>query len=85
MPSHLCLGGPGGSGVAYAWYAAEKLSAHYSDNTFDVLGFDPRGVNASIPHIYCYPDYALHDRWSLLGAVYREKGDKLADLQFFDS
>ncbi len=26
----------------------------YTDDTFDVLGWDPRGVNASLPSISCF-------------------------------
>lgn len=78
-------GGPGGSGVAYAWSAAEKISSNYTDSTFDVLGFDPRGVNASEPSISCYPNDGFRDRWVLLGNYYKEKGDKATDLELWDA
>lgn len=78
-------GGPGGSGVGYVWYVAENVSKDYSNNTFDVLGFDPRGVNASEPHVFCYPNFGFLDRWVQTGSYYKEKGDKEMDLQVWDS
>ncbi|KAI1122938.1 alpha/beta-hydrolase [Nemania abortiva] len=65
-------GGPGGSGTAYAWRSAEDVTKRLSDTQFDVLGWDPRGVNASLPAIACYPSNAYRDRWSLLTGLYRE-------------
>ncbi|KAI1150112.1 alpha/beta-hydrolase [Nemania diffusa] len=65
-------GGPGGSGTAYAWRAAEDVTTRLSDGRFDVLGWDPRGVNASLPAVECYPSNAYRDRWSLLTGQYRE-------------
>ncbi|KAI1191174.1 alpha/beta-hydrolase [Nemania serpens] len=65
-------GGPGGSGTSYAWRAAEDVTERLSDGQFDVLGWDPRGVNASLPAIACYPSNAYRDRWSLLTGQYRE-------------
>ncbi|KAI1828395.1 alpha/beta-hydrolase [Xylaria intraflava] len=65
-------GGPGGSGTSYAWRAAEDVTKRLSDGQFDVLGWDPRGVNASLPAVACYPDNAYSDRWSLLTGQYRE-------------
>lgn len=71
--------------MAFAWNAAQLISNWYTDNNFDVLGFDPRGVNASVPHVFCYPSYFMSDRWASLGSYYHEKGDKMADLQLRDS
>ncbi|KAI0481426.1 Alpha/Beta hydrolase protein [Xylaria cf. heliscus] len=65
-------GGPGGSGILYAWRAAENVTERLSDGQFDVLGWDPRGVNASLPAVACYPSSAHRDRWSLLKGQYRE-------------
>ncbi|KAI0976268.1 alpha/beta-hydrolase [Xylaria arbuscula] len=65
-------GGPGGSGTFYAWRAAENVTERLSDSQFDVLGWDPRGVNASMPAVSCYPANAYRDRWSLLTGQYRE-------------
>ncbi|KAI8626048.1 alpha/beta-hydrolase [Xylariaceae sp. FL1651] len=65
-------GGPGGSGTSYAWRAAEDITTRLSSGRFDVLGWDPRGVNASLPAIACYPYNVDRDRWSLLTGRYRE-------------
>ncbi|KAI1435516.1 alpha/beta-hydrolase [Xylaria sp. CBS 124048] len=65
-------GGPGGSGTSYAWRAAEDVTKRLSNQQFDVLGWDPRGVNASLPAVACSPDDAYSDRWSLLTRQYRE-------------
>ncbi|KAH6619655.1 Alpha/Beta hydrolase protein [Chaetomium sp. MPI-SDFR-AT-0129] len=65
-------GGPGGSGTEWVWEEAEAISHRLSDGKYDVLGWDPRGVNASLPAIACYPHDALRDRWSLLSRQYRE-------------
>jgi len=43
-------GGPGGSGVDYA-YAAEYLFTPAILNAYDIVGFDPRGVGRSEPII----------------------------------
>ena len=45
-------GGPGGSGVQYAFGARTQISAAVRAR-FDVVGFDPRGVGGSIPAISC--------------------------------
>ncbi|TKY88079.1 hypothetical protein EX895_003175 [Sporisorium graminicola] len=58
-------GGPGGSGSSLVWRKAEKFSAMYTDSTFDVFGWDPRGVNASQPSISCFPYDADRDRYAL--------------------
>ncbi len=69
-------GGPGGSGTNLVWRKGEHSSEIYTDNTFDVLGWDPRGVNASQPSISCFPYDADRDRWSLLTSrFYREIAD----------
>ncbi|RWA09355.1 hypothetical protein EKO27_g5765 [Xylaria grammica] len=65
-------GGPGGSGTLYAWQSAENITERLSGGMFDVLGWDPRGVNASLPAASCYPANAYRDRWSLLTGQYRE-------------
>lgn len=65
-------GGPGGSGTSYAWRAAEEVTARLSDSKFDVLGWDPRGVNASLPAVACFPFDADRDRWLALTGIYRE-------------
>ena len=50
-------GGPGGSGVDYA-YAAEYLFSPTILNAYDIVGFDPRGVSRSEP-IVCLSDKEL--------------------------
>lgn len=65
-------GGPGGSGTAQAWRNGQLISERLSLGQFDVLGWDPRGVNASLPRASCYPFDADRDRWSLLTGQYRE-------------
>ncbi|TID17824.1 Alpha/Beta hydrolase protein [Venturia nashicola] len=65
-------GGPGGSGTSYAFRAAEDISTRLSGGKYDVLGWDPRGVNASLPAVSCFPYNADRDRWSLLAGQYRE-------------
>lgn len=65
-------GGPGGSGTSYVWRAAENITERLSGGRFDVLGWDPRGVNATLPAIACFPYDADRDRWALLTSQYRE-------------
>ncbi|RYP59853.1 hypothetical protein DL769_008368 [Monosporascus sp. CRB-8-3] len=65
-------GGPGGSGTSFTWRQAEAITKRLSDGEFDVLGWDPRGVNASLPAASCYPYNADRDRWSLLTHQYLE-------------
>ena len=50
-------GGPGGSGVDYA-YAAEYLFNPAILKAYDIVGFDPRGVGRSEP-IVCLSDNEL--------------------------
>ena len=65
-------GGPGGSGTSYAWRAAQNVTQRLSGGEYDVLGWDPRGVNISLPAVACFPYNADRDRWSLLRGQYRE-------------
>jgi pimeloyl-ACP methyl ester carboxylesterase len=65
-------GGPGGSGTSFAWGAAQNVTQRLSGGKYDVLGWDPRGVNASLPAIACFPYNADRDRWSLLTGQYWE-------------
>ncbi len=50
-------GGPGGSGVDYA-YAAEYIFSPAILDRYDIVGFDPRGVSGSAP-IRCLTDKEL--------------------------
>lgn len=64
-------GGPGGSGTNEVWRAAENLTNLLSDGQFDVLGWDPRGVNISQPSLACFPHDSYRDRWKILKGRYR--------------
>jgi len=60
-------GGPGGSGLDLDMYLiaqlkADHLSAAAAD--YDWIGFDPRGVDSSLPALSCEPDYFSGDRES---------------------
>ncbi|KAI0015383.1 TAP-like protein-domain-containing protein [Xylariomycetidae sp. FL0641] len=46
-------GGPGGSGVAFAFATGPKLQTVVGRNR-DIIGFDPRGVGASTPKADCF-------------------------------
>lgn len=78
-------GGPGGSGTAYVWRAAEGITTRFSDGRFDVLGWDPRGVNTSLPSASCYLHDAVRDRWSILTGQYREVSDPTHQLEIADA
>ncbi|KAK0672105.1 Alpha/Beta hydrolase protein [Cercophora samala] len=47
-------GGPGGSGMGFVYSHGERLNAIVGEN-FNLLSFDPRGVNSSTPYVKCYP------------------------------
>ena len=55
-------GGPGGSGVDYA-YNAEYIFSPDITARFDIVGFDPRGVAESEP-IFCFNDEELDENLS---------------------
>ncbi|KAJ3018214.1 hypothetical protein HKX48_003032 [Thoreauomyces humboldtii] len=65
-------GGPGGSGTQSIWDKGEARSQTYSNGEYDILGWDPRGVNASLPAASCFPYKADRDRWALTGRPYLE-------------
>ncbi|KAF2651820.1 alpha/beta-hydrolase [Lophiostoma macrostomum CBS 122681] len=48
-------GGPGGSGVALVRGRGDRLQEIIGDQ-FNIIGFDPRGVNNSGPALDCFPD-----------------------------
>lgn len=64
-------GGPGGSGTWYVWYVGQNITNRFSDGTFDVLGWDPRGVNATLPSVACFPHDAGRDHWNLVTSTHR--------------
>jgi len=49
-------GGPGGSGVEYAAYMGAYGIGKELNGRFDIVGFDPRGVGASVPAVRCQTD-----------------------------
>jgi pimeloyl-ACP methyl ester carboxylesterase len=54
-------GGPGGSGLSLAGEIAEGLSPQVAA-TYDIVGFDPRGVGSSSPALSCDPSFFDGDR-----------------------
>ncbi|PNY24358.1 Carboxylesterase A [Tolypocladium capitatum] len=79
-------GGPGGSGTSMAWRSSEQVTKRLSGGKFDVLGWDPRGVNASLPAVSCFPYDADRDRWALRAGQYREVSPSpKAQLEFADA
>lgn len=62
-------GGPSASGQDMAWNAAESLTRTLSDSEYDILGWDPRGVNMSLPNVSCFPKDSVRDRWSVLAGT----------------
>ncbi|MFI6584745.1 alpha/beta hydrolase [Embleya sp. NPDC050493] len=48
-------GGPGGSGVEAAWWMAEDTIGKPLQDAYDLIGFDPRGVERSAP-VKCMTD-----------------------------
>jgi pimeloyl-ACP methyl ester carboxylesterase len=49
-------GGPGGSGRYLAAAVAYGLS-HNVSSEYNIIGFDPRGVGASVPALHCDPSF----------------------------
>jgi pimeloyl-ACP methyl ester carboxylesterase len=71
-------GGPGGSGVFFALSAGKSIQtivdspyeiweASKTGLFFDIIGFDPRGVNNSTPSTPCFPDDMSAHVWSVQG------------------
>ena len=55
-------GGPGGSGTNLVERAGANISRIVGES-FDVLGFDPRGTGASTPRVDCFASAAQRDIW----------------------
>ncbi|CAE6458789.1 unnamed protein product [Rhizoctonia solani] len=70
-------GGPGGSGNAMAASWGPRFSAML-DGRYDIIGFDPRGVNMTTPKLGCYETetQAVHSMYkkTLLGVPYDSRG-----------
>ena len=49
-------GGPGASGRSLAAAVAEGLNPNVAAD-YNIIGFDPRGVGASVPALHCEPDF----------------------------
>ncbi|KAI9367304.1 TAP-like protein-domain-containing protein [Aspergillus egyptiacus] len=72
-------GGPGGSGVAQALISGHNLqtivdatttpsagvTGESQDRYFDIIGFDPRGVNNTTPGFSCFPNLFSQRNWEL--------------------
>lgn len=54
-------GGPGGAGIFTGAQSALQLAESPITESFDVIGFDPRGVGASTPAIECHTDAESDD------------------------
>ncbi|KAF2089533.1 hypothetical protein K490DRAFT_37600 [Saccharata proteae CBS 121410] len=66
-------GGPGGSGTFFV--AAD--GAHYQDilnaggeKVYDVVSWDPRGVNITEPKVLCFPDDLSREDWSIASSAW---------------
>ncbi|KAH9895109.1 alpha/beta-hydrolase [Cubamyces lactineus] len=57
-------GGPGGSGTYFVGEAGLNISRIVGDS-FDILGFDPRGVGASTPVASCFETNSQRALWQL--------------------
>lgn len=57
-------GGPGGSGTSLVGRAGRAISRVVGDS-FDILGFDPRGTGASTPSANCFGSDSQRNLWSL--------------------
>jgi len=53
-------GGPGGSGLIYAVFG--EFVPNGAGDSYDWIGFDPRGVGSSEPALSCIPDYNGYNR-----------------------
>jgi pimeloyl-ACP methyl ester carboxylesterase len=49
-------GGPGLSGLPWSVIVAEDLD-HSVSSEYNIIGFDPRGVGASVPALHCDPSF----------------------------
>src|SRR5262249_52360447 len=54
-------GGPGASGLRFASFVAHGLDRAVAAR-YDIVGFDPRGVGASVPSLHCDRGFFAHER-----------------------
>ena len=57
-------GGPGGSGTEYIGDQGSLISSTIGDS-FDVIGFDPRGIGASTPRLDCFATELERNMWNV--------------------
>ncbi|KAJ8514435.1 hypothetical protein ONZ45_g8045 [Pleurotus djamor] len=60
-------GGPGGSGVQTLLTTGPIMAAAFGPN-YNIIGFDPRGVNNTTPTIDCFP--GAHDKRFIFRSLY---------------
>ncbi|KAG9120149.1 hypothetical protein FRC07_004466 [Ceratobasidium sp. 392] len=53
-------GGPGGSGISFLYNAGSAL-VELLDNRYDIVSWDPRGVNGTIPRVKYYESQTAQD------------------------
>lgn len=58
-------GGPGGSSTQMALLLADQLVSFFGP-TYDILGFDPRGVGATTPRAHCFDTPQQADQFNLI-------------------
>ncbi|MGI9005760.1 MAG: peptidase [Pseudonocardiales bacterium] len=54
-------GGPGASGLSLAGFVAQGLAPSVAAR-YDIIGFDTRGVGASVPALHCDPAFFARER-----------------------
>jgi pimeloyl-ACP methyl ester carboxylesterase len=63
-------GGPGGPGRSLAAFVAQGLDPAVSSE-YNIIGFDPRGVGASVPALHCDPGFFAQERPDYIPATAR--------------
>ncbi|KAF8522995.1 TAP-like protein-domain-containing protein [Gautieria morchelliformis] len=53
-------GGPGGSGVSYVYRAGPRISG-VVDGRYDIVSWDPRGINGTTPRVDCFYSQTAQD------------------------
>ncbi|KLO17987.1 alpha/beta-hydrolase [Schizopora paradoxa] len=53
-------GGPGGSGVQFIFGAGQALS-NVVDGRYDIVSWDPRGINGTLPRVECFDSQTEQD------------------------